>query len=501
MIFKHFTWWDIAEYLSIFALLIILLTSNFLEGNLIIILVFVIVLILISINRKLLENRNKKRIAAALNIQLKKFSEQVENINIQVEELKADKTIKVPQIKVDKNELSDDKIIASLQKDLESVSQSVTTMANYIKSHNLDQRMVSLEQKISYLTNDDMGNYPNQIKFPDTQSVREKPPALNVQTSPKIAWKCLHIIDAHQESVTDLVISYDKQYLLSVSWDQYLKLWSLKDGLEVDRIQGSEQGLLTVATNKNNYLDYGIATGSLDQHIKIWSLVKGRKKSLTFQLEYTLSDHTGSVHGLEIAPENDLLVSGSYDQTIKKWDLKTGRLNDSSYDDNGAINTIALNDKIGIMVSGGGDGTISVWEVNNNKKLGLLVGNLISLESLSISKSGEYVAGGCADGTIKIWYLPPTIFDIFQEVQPSLQLQGHHGQVMDLLFDPNDELLYSGGVDGLVKIWYCTTGKELGHLKISEDNRIFSLALSEDGETLAAGGVDGTIKIWQQTRS
>jgi WD40 repeat protein len=141
---------------------------------------------------------------------------------------------------------------------------------------------------------------------------------------------------------------------------------------------------------------------------------------------------------------------------------------------------------------------ITLWELGSNKKLGLLTGNLTSLESLAISQTGDIIAAGCADGSIKIWYLPSTILNLFQEIEPSLELIGHHGQVMDLIFHPDGSLLYSGGVDGLLRIWHPSTGKELGHLKISENNRIFSLSLSQDGQILAAGGVDGTIKVWRQ---
>ncbi|MBE9222185.1 WD40 repeat domain-containing protein [Cyanobacterium stanieri LEGE 03274] len=504
MIFKSLTWWEIGEYITTFVLLILLLVNNPWSDNFWVVFVVAIVLILNIINRKSLEYRNKQRIAAALNIQLKKFSEKLLEVNSRIDILINNNSLNQRTLSSGKMGLSENEIIACLQKDVESINQSVSSMIDYINGNNLLDRISVIEQKLPYI---DSSNYSNSsdnddtIKLPKPEIIKQKLPEYNYDSPPKIAWKCIHVIEAHNQSVTDMSITMDKQYLVSVSWDQYLKLWSLEDGLEIDAIQGSEQGLVTVATHLNNYLDHGIATGSLDQDVKIWSLEKKGKKSLKFKLEHILSEHTGSIHGLEIAPENNFLISGSYDQTLKKWDLIEGTLIDTCYDDSGAINAIALNDEIGIMVSGGGDGTISVWEINSNRKLALLVDNLISLESISISASGEYVAAGCANGDIKIWYLPPSIFTLFQEVSPTLQLQGHHGQIMDIAFHPDDQLLYTVGVDGFLKIWYCATGKELGHLKISEDNRIFSLTLSHDGEILAAGGIDGIIKIWQQTKT
>lgn len=500
MMFKNFTWWEIAESITVIILLILFITNGDRQENFPLIFFMAMVLILNLINRKSLEYRNKKRIAAALNIQLKKFTEQVSEINDRVNTLNNKKS----SLSSSKIKLSDNDIIASLQKDIETINQSVTSMIDYVNSHDLEKRITIIEQKLPYI---DSLNYSSalsagdSIQLADPEIIHQKLPEYNLDSPPRIGWKCIHIIEAHNQSVTDLSLTHDKKYLVSVSWDQYLKLWSLEDGLEIDSIQASEQGLLTVCSNTSNYIDHGIATGSLDQDVKIWSLEKKGKKELQFKLEHTLTEHTGSIHGLEIAPENNYLISGSYDQTLKKWDLLQGNFIDSCYDDNGAINAIALNDKIGIVVSGGGDGSISVWEISSNKKLAILVGNLISLESITISKSGEYVAAGCANGKIMIWYLPPSIFTLFQEVSPTLQIQGHHGQIMELIFSPDDQLLYTAGVDGFLKIWYCATGNELGHLKISDDNRIFSLALSEDGEILVAGGVDGTIKIWQQTQN
>ena len=117
---------------------------------------------------------------------------------------------------------------------------------------------------------------------------------------------------------------------------------------------------------------------------------------------------------------------------------------------------------------------------------------------MAISKSGQLIAAGCADGSIKIWQLPTTTFSVFLEVAPYLELQGHQGQVMDILFTADEQLLYSGAHDGLIKIWHLASAQEIGHLKISEDDRILSLAFSADDQILAAGGVNGTIKIWQQ---
>ena len=53
--------------------------------------------------------------------------------------------------------------------------------------------------------------------------------------------------------------------------------------------------------------------------IKLWDLATG-------ELIQTLSGHQGKVSALAVSPDNQLLMSGSEDQTIKIWQLRDGKL-------------------------------------------------------------------------------------------------------------------------------------------------------------------------------
>lgn len=495
-------WLEWLEYFGILLTIIGLVLSFSLGSNNLLFIAIVITFILNIVNRVRAENRTKARIAGALNVQLKRFSAEVEEINQKINQhLEKQKTLNSPPKITSNAQKSDNQIIASLQQDVESLHKSLSSIVEYIKEHKLEGRIKNLEQlyQASPSSRKTVNSSPSNpsLKLPD-RTLLSQAQNYDIEPPPKIAWKCIQIINAHSQSVTDLVITHDNKYLLSTSWDQYLKIWTLDSGHEVDSVQASDQGVVTVAVSRLNYLDHGIVTGGLDQVIKIWSLKIDRQKAL-LKLNHSLTNHTGSIHGLEIASVKQIIVSGSYDQTVKQWDLQDSSLLTSSFDETGAINAIAIHEDKGFIASGGGDGEITLWELGGNKKLGLLVGNVTSLESIAISNSGDYIAAGCTDGKIKIWHLPITEFNLFVKIEPSIELQGHHGQVMDLIFHPDGRLLYSGGVDGLIKIWHPSSTKELGHLKIADDNRIFALALSQNGQFLAAGGVDGTIKIWQQT--
>jgi len=79
-------------------------------------------------------------------------------------------------------------------------------------------------------------------------------------------------------------------------------------------IQAHDQGILAVVFVG----DRKIATGSYDQKIKIWSFAPRESGSIALQLEAILTAHQGSVQSLAIAADHQILVSGSYDQTVKQ---------------------------------------------------------------------------------------------------------------------------------------------------------------------------------------
>lgn len=500
---------EITEYISLFltfiGLIIYIYQGQFLGFGFFLFLS----LILNIINRFRLEIRTRSRIAAALKISVRKFSDQVDEIKNQfTSSLPNSSQLKPPQLASNNTQLSDNAIIASLQQDLEILDQSITGVVNYINQHMHHKKIASLEQKYQdiYLKIEQINQVNNISKndnFSEDNIVVDQPQISEIEPPLIGGWKSIHIIPAHTQSITGLAISNDHQFLLSVSWDQMLKLWSLENGNLIDSVIASEQGLLAITINKFNVNNpnscrYCFATGSFDQKIKIWSLLRDKKDQLMISLDHTINGHTGSIHGLAIAYKENILVSGSYDQSIKQWDLDTGKLLKSSYDESGSIYAIAIHQQGQFIASAGGDGSIIIWAVGTGERLCLLTGNIASVESLAISSSGEIIAAGCVDGTIKLWYLKEDIFAIQSSVNPSLIIQAHHGQVMSLIFSPDGQILYSSAVDGFIKIWFPQTGKELGHLKIGDDNRVFSLALSSDGKLLAAGGIDGTIKIWQQ---
>jgi WD40 repeat protein len=165
------------------------------------------------------------------------------------------------------------------------------------------------------------------------------------------AYKHVHDIHAHNDVVSTL-INLVGNYFASGSNDKTIKIWN--DYLNCVNI---------LQTNSHVYslllLPGGdIAAGIRDQTIKIWKCGDGYTK---VQCIKTLSDHSHIIYSLGLFG-NDYIISGSWDTSIKIWDIR---------DDFKCINTLRghsntvtaiVLSKDNKVISASMDFTIRLWE-------------------------------------------------------------------------------------------------------------------------------------------
>lgn len=506
-------WLDLAEYVALGLTVISLVFAIALKIFWLILICVTLCLFLNFLNRWRFQYIYKKRLSCALR-QIQNQGVEIEELNNKVAALSlASKPVKV----------SPPTSLSLFRENLVILENSVNGIVQYLNNHAFRERIENLELLLEQLKQE---IYPQLSSFAQAQennsevSSRQSPTINSPEVSgnnslPSIklpsfgepvavpSWQCLHILKEHKEAVSGVAISPDGKLLAAVSWDQSLCVWNLQEGKLLASIIGHSQGVLTVVFTGAN--PYTLATGSFDQTIKLWSLVAASEIDHNWQLELkqTLTAHTGSVHTLATILSRSLLVSGSYDQTVKQWDLNSGEMLASSLDNLGAIYAIALLEENQLIASAGGDGKVVLWELINGKKRGILGGNVSSVESLALSPDEEIIAAGCVDGTIKLWQLDPSLLPYSRPPQPIRVLSAHRGQVHALLFSQTEQLLFSSGADGVIKIWHPSSKESIHSLTLSESSQdhaqgVFSLALSDDSQILVAGGVDGIIKVWHR---
>nr|WP_317891623.1 WD40 repeat domain-containing protein [Tolypothrix sp. PCC 7601] len=240
-----------------------------------------------------------------------------------------------------------------------------------------------------------------------------------------------------------------------------------------------------------------LASGSNDNTIKLWDVSTGKViqtlphlQEATPTASYIDSGHQDSVTSIAFSSDGQKLASGSEDKTIKLWDMTTGKLLQTFNGHSGLIKTIALSNDGEKLASGNDDKTIKLWDVSTGKLLQTFSGHSDVVNSVAFSSDGEKLASGSKDKTIKLW-----------DVSTGKLLQtfnGHSQSVNSVALSNDGKQLASGSSDNTIKLWNFSNSKVPQTLS-GHSNPVNSVAFSRDGKQLLSGSNDKTIKLWDVT--
>ncbi|MBE9225183.1 WD40 repeat domain-containing protein [Phormidium sp. LEGE 05292] len=249
--------------------------------------------------------------------------------------------------------------------------------------------------------------------------------------------------------------------------------------------QGRERNSLVGHSNSVNSVSFSpdgktLASGSFDGTIKLWNLATGREIR-------TLKGHNSYVYSVSFSPDGNTLASGSDDKTIKLWNLATGREIRTLKRHSNPVISVSFSPDGKTLASGSADKTIKLWNLGTGREIRTLKGHNSYVWRVSFSPDGKTLASGSVDKTIKLWNLGTG-----REIRT---LMGHSNSVYSVSFSPDGKTLASGSVDKTIKLWNLGTGREIRTL-MGHSNSVYSVSFSPDGKTLASGSVDKTIKLW-----
>jgi WD40 repeat protein len=105
-------------------------------------------------------------------------------------------------------------------------------------------------------------------------------------------------------------------------------------------------------------------SGSADNTLRLWDLATGRRDPL-----HTLEGHTNGVIAVAILADGARAVSGSHDYTLRLWDLATGATLHTLEGHTNGVTAVAVLADGARAVSGSLDKTLRLWDLATGKCL------------------------------------------------------------------------------------------------------------------------------------
>jgi WD40 repeat protein len=192
------------------------------------------------------------------------------------------------------------------------------------------------------------------------------------------------------------------------------------------------------------------------------------------------------VYGLAFSSDGRQLASGSWDDTIRLWDVETWQ-ELRVFNDHGGWEVFFAPDDTHVATESG-----NVWNTASGEQVWRPEASNMHV---TFSPDGDWMASAGYNAPIALWSTSS-----WQIVRT---LPGHTDRVFGLAFSPDSTLLASGSglgpsdvSDFTVKVWDVASGEELRTLS-GHSGDVHAVAFSPDGRLLASASTDGTVQVWE----
>jgi WD40 repeat protein len=231
-------------------------------------------------------------------------------------------------------------------------------------------------------------------------------------------------------------------------------------------------------------------SGSWDETLRIWDLERGQEL-------HTLEGHSGQITALAVYDGGRRAISASKDNTLRVWDLskkglERGQELCSLTGHSGPVTAVAVYDGGRRAISASDDHTVRVWDLERAQQLRTLEGHSRWVQDVAVYDGGRRAISASGDHTLKVWDL--------ERGQELCSLTGHSGPICAVAVYDSGRRAISGSWDETLKIWDLERGQEL-HTLEGRSGRITALAVYDRGQRAISASLDGTLKVWDLSKT
>ena len=288
----------------------------------------------------------------------------------------------------------------------------------------------------------------------------------------------------HSKLIYDVAYSPNGKYIASASADRTVKIWETGKGRELRTI----------------YIDIGYATTVQFSHDSKYLLIGGGDYDTGLLKMYDISSgevqqdfigHQEYAWKAGFSKDNKYIYSVSFDETVKKWDVESGKVLYSTEALGSLGRGYALDPQGEWIASTHDDDSIGItlWnsdDLSFHSRLNLPY--LFEPRSVTFSMDGQYIIVGNYTNDIAIYER--------DELHPVNFFKAHDDFIMDLIPGKTPWIFYSCAQDKMIHQWDIKTGNLLRTFKGHKD-RVYGIDLHPYEDRLISGGsFDKSVLEW-----
>lgn len=325
--------------------------------------------------------------------------------------------------------------------------------------------------------------YPESIPIAELDSNLDGLAVVEV-TGNSLQWVANTILKSsaklHKGPVDGIAISENEDFILSVSQDTQLKMYSVQKEEQIRSMNLSNMALSCCQLVDD---DKHILIGCWDNQIYTYSIEFSRVVDGTHA-------HYDAVTCLRL--KKDTLISSSWDSTVKIWardasNKKTplSLLGEIDHDTEVLCCDLFVDDSVKQFVSGTKDATVTLWNADLLMPVFQHTLHTDSVTEVLFSPDGSRILTCSLDEHIRV-------MDVNTEVEVYCKCLGEG--IRCACWDGH--IVVAGGESGDVIVWDLMKDKCLTRLQCHH-GAVHSLSYNLKKQLLTTGGADGTIAIWQ----
>jgi WD40 repeat protein len=211
----------------------------------------------------------------------------------------------------------------------------------------------------------------------------------------KVPSKLTTVIEGLYDKAFTVQLSNDSRYGISNCQDNGVRIWDIEKGVCIQTLIVGERVFHVAICPQQRY----VVAGTISGKIYVWEFVTGKQL-------FILKGHDETViSDFAFSPNNDLLISCSYDKSIRVWSLENGECLRVLQGHSRSILRLALSRDGNLLLSGDGD-----WDrVHNIRVWNFDTGNCIQniedsghLRLIAISEDSKRIISQ-STSSVKVW--------------------------------------------------------------------------------------------------